>query len=90
MYGNAGEGPGCESPNGAVSYGYNVWDDAKCSATDLQANPLFMSNQAGPGFDLHLQEASPAFGKGDPSRYPAIDIDGQARSTPPDAGADER
>ncbi len=86
VYGNAGEGPSCGEPG--TTYAYNVWDDAKCSATDVQADPKFVSN-AGTGFDLHLQSASPAAGRGDPSRYPSTDIDGQPRAAPPDAGADE-
>jgi hypothetical protein len=90
VYGNAGEGPGCDNPNGAVSYGYNVWDDAKCASTDVTADPKFVSNASGSGFDLHLQSGSPAVGKGDPTRYPSSDVDGDTRSTPPDAGADQR
>ena len=90
VYGNAGEGPGCDNPNGAVSYGYNVWDDAKCASTDMTSDPKFVSNGSGSGFDLHLQSGSPAIGKGDPTRYPASDADGDTRTTPPDAGADQR
>ena len=90
VYGNAGEGPGCETPNGAVSYGYNVWDDAKCASTDMTSDPKFVSSVSGSGFDLHLQSGSPAIGKGDPTRYPSSDADGDTRTTPPDAGADQR
>jgi hypothetical protein len=43
------------------------------------------------GGDLHLRAGSPAIGRGDPSDYPATDIDGNPRpfGSAPDAGADE-
>ena len=87
VYGNAGEGPGCETTG--TTYSYNVWDDAKCSSTDTMLDPMFVSN-AGSAFDLHLRSGSPAVGRGDPSRYPSSDFDGQLRTSPPDAGADQR
>jgi hypothetical protein len=39
--------------------------------------------------DMHLQAGSPAIGAGNPSSYPATDIEGNIRSNPPDAGAYE-
>lgn len=90
VYANAGEGPGCDNPGGAVIYAFNVWDDADCSTTDTQANPGFVSNASGPGFDLHIGPTSPARGHGDPANVPADDFDRQARPNgAPDAGADE-
>jgi len=91
VYGNAGEGPGCEN-TGGVTYAYNVWDDAKCSTTDVTADPGFVSNAYGPSFDLHLaSSSSPAVGRGDPSRVAADDYDKQSRPIGVvDAGADER
>jgi len=85
-YGNAGQLDGCST---GVTYAYNVWTAAKCSATDITANPLFVKNTGG-DFDLHLTAGSPAIGRGDPTRFPATDFDGQLRTSPPDAGADER
>ena len=87
LLGNAGKGPSCGSPG--VTYAYNVWSDAKCSATDLRADPRFVKND-GEQFNLHLQPDSPAIGRGDSTRAPTTDIDGQMRRLPPDAGADER
>jgi hypothetical protein len=87
LYGNAGEGPECGGPG--VTYAYNVWDDAKCSATDIKADPMFVKS-SGSDFDLHLQPTSPAIGRGDPTRLPSSDFDSQRRISPPDAGADER
>jgi hypothetical protein len=39
--------------------------------------------------NLHLQAGSPAIGRGDASKFPSTDFDGQTRTSPPDAGADE-
>ncbi len=87
LYGNAGEGPACDDEG--TTYAYNVWDDAKCSATDLRADPGFVKNN-GDDFDLHVLPTSPVIGRGDPARFPAVDRDGRQRISPPDAGADER
>ena len=89
VYGNAGKGPNL-CANGNATFAYNVWADQKCSPTDVRANPLFLNNSTGPDFDLHLQPTSPAIGRGDPTRHPANDVDIQPRTSPPDAGADER
>ena len=44
----------------------------------------------GPAPDLHLASGSTiAAGAGNPSNYPSTDIDGQTRTSPPDAGADQ-
>jgi len=40
--------------------------------------------------DYHLTADSVARGRGDPTRYPATDIDGDRRTPPIDAGADQR
>jgi hypothetical protein len=87
VYGNAGEGPSCDEPG--TTYDHNVWSNAKCSSTDVQADPGFVKS-SGADFNLHLSSAnSPAIGKGDSSRFPSTDFDGQTRTSPPDAGADE-
>jgi hypothetical protein len=71
-----------------VSYGYNVWNGAKCGATDLNAPSGFRNPGA---FDLHLAPGSAAVNRGSPSDYPARDVDGETRPRggTPDAGADE-
>jgi Big-like domain-containing protein len=75
-----------------VDYEYNVWSDAKCSSTDIQAPSGFVDASKAAN-DLHLRAGAAAIGKGSPSEAPAADIDGQPRPQPPsraDAGADQR
>lgn len=59
-------------------------------ATNLGDDPKFMNEAAG---DLHLQSSSPARGKADPGAdltgIAARDIDGDARVSPADLGADQ-
>jgi hypothetical protein len=50
---------------------------------------MFLSSVVGPNYDLHLKAGSPAIGRGDASKFPSTDFDGQTRTNPPDAGADE-
>jgi hypothetical protein len=72
-----------------VTYAYNVWQGAKCDATDQNVADLGFVDKA--NADLHLATTlSPAVNAGDPSRAPARDIDGDVRDGSPDAGADER
>jgi hypothetical protein len=102
MDGNAGDFYGCDPD--VSQWNYNVWRGGTCSATDRNANPGFVKNTAD-DFDLHLASASsPACSRGKPGvrasggdwdwalrgDFPATDYDGQPRSSPPDAGADER
>jgi hypothetical protein len=73
-----------------VTFSHNVFVGAQCSSTDKNvSDPGFVNPAA---VDLHLTSSSPAINAGDPSSYPADDIDGQARpmGSAPDAGADER
>jgi hypothetical protein len=67
---------------------YNVWDGAKCVATDLNAPPGFRDARRN---DLRLTPDSAAVDRGDPNDFPAVDIDGTRRPAgrAPDAGADE-
>lgn len=55
------------------------------TATDLTQNPQLVS-----AFDLHLGAGSPLLGKGVALPGITTDIDGDARGTPPEIGADER
>jgi hypothetical protein len=64
----------------------------------VQAVPsLFIDSNANNGgsyasrsdWNLHLASGSTAIDRGNPSSFPATDIDGQGRSGTPDAGADE-
>ena len=71
-----------------VSYARNVWQGATCNATDKNAPSGFRNPAA---LDYHLNAGSAAINAGDPTNYPAFDMDGQARPMggAPDAGADE-
>jgi chitodextrinase len=93
-YGNLG-GIQCESE---MVYSYNVGDT--CGGTgDMPVanatNDASHPNQApfyvnAPNGDFHLVAGAAPINHGDPSNCPATDMDGQARSQPCDAGADER
>jgi hypothetical protein len=71
-----------------VLFSYNVWDRARCGATDRRAALGFRNPATG---DLHLVPNAFAINHGDPKNHPRVDIDGQRRPTGrrPDAGADE-
>jgi chitodextrinase len=73
-----------------ITYRYNVWTNQKCGTTDKVSASEGYANPT--GFDLHLLSGSASIGAGNPTAYPATDIDGQSRplSGAPDAGADER
>jgi concanavalin A-like lectin/glucanase superfamily protein/fibronectin type III domain protein len=87
--GNAGPfgSAGCLA---GVVFAYNVWEGASCSSTDKNVGNAGFTNRG--AVDLHLTSSSPAINAGDPSTFPAADIDGQARPLGgrADAGADER
>jgi hypothetical protein len=69
-------------------YSHNVWAGGTCAASDRNVPAMRFADEN--GFDLHLAAGSEAVNSGDGTTYPATDIDGQARSGAPDAGADER
>jgi hypothetical protein len=75
-------------PVAPIVYRYNVLQGGTCSSTDINAASGFVD----PNSDLHLASGAAAINRGDPSSYPARDIDGTARplGSAPDAGADER
>jgi hypothetical protein len=87
MVGNVGHRLSYHCYDGVV-FSYNVWDGARCSATDRRASLGFRNAAAG---DLHLLPRAFAINHGDPKSYPRVDIDGQrrAKGRRPDAGADE-
>jgi fibronectin type III domain protein len=78
----------------SAAWDYNVYWDAGSTP----CGPHDVVSTSGPGFvdpttlDLHLLPGAVAIDHGDPSAYPATDIDGQHRPIGPlpDAGADER
>jgi hypothetical protein len=84
--GNLAPRPVCDAP-GSVSYANNVWTGGTCGSSDFAATSLGFVNAG--ALDLHLLDGAAAFGRGG-SSCPSIDFDGQSRSAPCDAGADER
>lgn len=88
VFANVGpnESWGCER---GVSYRHNVWDGARCHATDVDAPLPFVDAAAG---DFHLRAGSAAIDRGHPGSSPTDDIDGdpRPRGKAADAGADER
>jgi chitodextrinase len=85
--GNVGRIAACGQAG--VEFAFNVWSNLRCGPTDRVAPAGYVDAA---GFDLHLAAGSAAIGAGDPSRYPASDIDGDPRPVggAPDAGSDER
>jgi hypothetical protein len=73
-------------PNAPLTWRYNVLSGGTCHTTDKNAVYGFINQLT----DLHLLAGATANGAGDPSSYPTTDIDGNTRSSTPDAGADER
>ena len=73
-------------PSG-VEVEYNVWygSGAKKVGTNDQIAGAGFVNEA--AMNLHLIEGAAAITGGDPSDFPATDIDGNSRPNPPDAGA---
>jgi hypothetical protein len=88
VIGNIGPKPSWEWCGDNITYRYNVWDGTACGPTDLNAPSGFTDAANG---DLHLQAGAAAIDRGDPSNFPATDIDGDRRPQGglPDAGADE-
>jgi hypothetical protein len=74
-----------------ITYIRNVFQGAKCGATDLNAPSDFVDPAAN---DLHLKPGAPAIGHGYRKSFPKRDIDGRPRpihkGRMPDAGAAER
>jgi len=98
IFDREGEGPVTMSANVAptqpwecnddVIYRYNVWTNAKCSSTDRRAASAFRDPAR---LDLRLKAGAAAIDRGDPTSFPATDIDRQRRprGRAPDAGAHE-
>jgi hypothetical protein len=68
-----------------VTFAYNVWEGAKCSATDKSVADVGFADAA--ALDLALAPGSPARGAGDPGDFPPLDARGKPRPAIPDAGA---
>jgi hypothetical protein len=88
IVGNLGEFPSCQQAAG-LTWRHNVWTGRACGKTDKHVRDLGVVDAA--NFNYHLRRGSPAIAAGDPTSYPARDIDGQARlrTLRPDAGADQ-
>ena len=86
VVGNVGPQTACGP---GITFRYNVWTSKTCSATDKQAASGFVDPA---NYDFHLAAGSPALLAGDPTEFPATDIDGDFRptGTRSDAGADQR
>jgi hypothetical protein len=71
-----------------IVYVRNIWDGARCGTTDRNAPSGFVDAA---GLDLRLVAGAAAIDAGDPTDFPATDIDGRARPLggAPDAGAYE-
>jgi hypothetical protein len=72
-----------------ATWDHNVYETGiPCGRGDV-VGPVYYKDRA--NLDLHLLPGSTAFDRGDPSSFPATDIDGQSRpmGAGPDAGADE-
>jgi hypothetical protein len=76
-----------EAKPSGVEADYNVLygAGAKKIGTHDQLAPSGFVDEA--SLNLHLLEGAAAIGHGDPSDFPATDIEGHPRQTPPDAGA---
>jgi hypothetical protein len=87
--GNVGPQSDANCGVGGITWAYNVWEGAKCGATDKNVGNVGFVNRG--AMNLHLAPGSPAINAGDPSYFPSRDIDGQLRPFGglPDAGADE-
>jgi hypothetical protein len=91
-------------PNGMITLDSNVIatnNSGNCSRGTWRYNVVASGSSCGgtlaatgfltPPQDLHLKSGAAALGVGNPTSYPATDIDGDSRQTGvrPDAGADE-
>jgi hypothetical protein len=65
----------------------NVLIGGSCDPTDKTVADYQFKDLV--GFDFHLTPSAAAIDAGDPEDAPPTDIDGQARDSAPDAGADE-
>jgi hypothetical protein len=82
-------------PGAGTIVRYNVWNtnnSSSCGPNNISAANFggwFVNPSIAAG-DYHLTAAAAvALGAGNPSSYPAVDIDGQPRSGKPDAGASQ-
>jgi hypothetical protein len=89
LIGNILGSSACTAENNGIPihWAHNVMQGGTCGSTDKNAAPGYIDAAN----NLHLTAGSAAVNAGDPTSYPALDIDGQARPLggAPDAGADE-
>lgn len=77
------------SPPTGFAYPYNVWGTAVGCGTNSVGSVSLPSTEYVDwvNMDMHLKPGATSIGKGNPGDFPATDIDGLTRTTPPDAGA---
>jgi chitodextrinase len=94
VYGNTfTKGPGTGGSSQCLSgWSYNVFESGPCGANATVGTVSFVGRPTSDSgsADYHLAAGSLAIGKGNPNAYPSTDFEGTARSSPPDAGYDER
>jgi len=93
VVGNLGPYNGAGSNCGSgMSFADNVFSGTLCGGSGKLVSSFGFADPSPGALDLHLLAGSPAIDAGDPSSYPARDLDGQSRPMGgmPDAGADER
>jgi hypothetical protein len=86
LVGNVGAVASCKS---GVSYSYNVFTKAKCSATDKQVGGALSQFVDIGAHDWRLKPGAAAINAGNPLDFPLSDREGLLRNGLPDAGAHE-
>jgi hypothetical protein len=85
---------GCPIGAGTIAR-YNVWssrNSASCGANNVRVNDFsgwFVNPSIAAGDYRLTSAAALAVGAGNPSSYPAVDVDGNSRGSRPDAGASQ-
>lgn len=72
----------------ATTWDDDVWTTTGCTG-DRAAGALDVVSTSTTNPDLHLVAGASAIGEGDSASFPATDIDGGTRTSPPDAGGDQ-
>lgn len=93
---NIGDISGSEDCQSGQTYSHNIRSTSAVCGSGDQANVPLSSvlidpNSSDGTMDLNLKAgANVAIGNGDPTNFPATDIHGNVRTSPPDVGADQR